>query len=158
MSQAKIFKRFTNLKSKADQLNQEDLTMSRTKPIFRTLLLALPLLLVVMAIAFAVPADAQPHSAYGITPTAGVPTDTPEPPTDTPEPPTDTPVPPTNTPSSPNPTSRPQPTAPPPTETPVPLLPATGAGQPTGLLLSALLILAVLASLTCVVATRRIRL
>jgi hypothetical protein len=132
--------------------------MSTNKSALGILLLVLLPLLIVMMTGFATPADAQTRALYGITPTVGVPTDTPEPPTDTPEPPTDTPEPPTNTPRPPEPTSRPQTPAPPPAETPVPLLPATGAEQLTNLLLPAILVLAVLASLTCVVAIRRVRL
>ena len=130
--------------------------MSTVKSALGILLLALLALLLVMMVGFATPADAQTRVLYGVTPTPAAPTDTPEPtPTNTPEPiPTNTPAP-TNTarPPSPNPTAVPAPT-----ETPIPMLPVSGAERPAGLLLPAVLVLAVLALLTCVVAARRIRL
>ncbi len=125
--------------------------MSTVKSVLGVLLLVLLPLLLVMMVGFATPANAQPRALYGITPTAEPPPPTPVPPTPVPPTPVNTPRP-----SNPNPTAVPpgETPVPPPAETPVPILPSTGAERTSGLLLPAVL---VLASLTCLVATRRVR-
>ncbi len=121
--------------------------MSTAKSVLGIPLLALVILLIIMVVGFIIPVDAQPH-LVGTIPTVASPTDVPE------STPTSTPVSPANTQGSVT-TSRSFASSS--TEIQIPVLPLSGAGQPAGLLLPAILVLAAVLSCIYVTVTRSVQ-